>query len=193
MADNYMQFSETYGPLTEKQLKWIDLATTEAKVDDECKILPPPGQHATAEYWDEYDDARPALHFFAQAAIDQERGNEAAAEIDLNYVEDLDFSYTIEEAPETKKKHLRIYSEENCDLTHVAYFMYRLLQEGDDPNAVWSLTYAASCNKPRIGEFGGGAVVVTPEWVKWHNAHFEADRIKKEWRKEKGIDDDKQG
>ena len=33
------------------------------------------------------------------------------------------------------------------------------------PDQWWSLTYAATCSKPRVGEFGGGAVFVTADEI----------------------------
>ena len=33
------------------------------------------------------------------------------------------------------------------------------------------MTYARTCSKPRVGEFGGGAVFVTADEVKWENAY----------------------
>jgi len=39
------------------------------------------------------------------------------------------------------------------------------------PNDYWSLTYSASCSKPRVGAFGGGAVFVTADKIVWCNAH----------------------
>lgn len=35
----------------------------------------------------------------------------------------------------------------------------------------WSLTYATTCSKPRLGEFGGGAVFVYKGTIKWTNAY----------------------
>ena len=34
-----------------------------------------------------------------------------------------------------------------------------------------TLTYATTCSKPRVGEFGGGAVFVTAHEIKWQNAY----------------------
>jgi hypothetical protein len=39
------------------------------------------------------------------------------------------------------------------------------------PDQCWSLTYATTCSKPRAGEFGGGAVFVTADEIKWQNAY----------------------
>jgi hypothetical protein len=39
------------------------------------------------------------------------------------------------------------------------------------PDQCWSLTYATTCSKPRVGEFGGGAVFVTADAISWQNAY----------------------
>ena len=39
------------------------------------------------------------------------------------------------------------------------------------PDQCWSLTYATTCSKPRLGEFGGGAVFVTADNIRWNNSY----------------------
>jgi hypothetical protein len=39
------------------------------------------------------------------------------------------------------------------------------------PDQCWSLTYSTTCSKPRVSEFGGGAVFVTAETIQWQNAY----------------------
>ena len=38
------------------------------------------------------------------------------------------------------------------------------------PADCWPLTYSETCSKPRVGEFGGGALFVTATDVKWQSA-----------------------
>jgi hypothetical protein len=35
----------------------------------------------------------------------------------------------------------------------------------------WSLTYATTCSKLRLGEFGGGAVFITADDIRWNNSY----------------------
>ncbi|KKN91210.1 hypothetical protein LCGC14_0220780 [marine sediment metagenome] len=51
------------------------------------------------------------------------------------------------------------------------------------PNECFWLTWASWCSKPRIGEFGGGAIFVTADEIKWHNAHTWTEQMREEWRK----------
>lgn len=69
-----------------------------------------------------------------------------------------------------RETYLRLYAIEGADLERVAHLVQRFLRKFR-PGDCWSLTYAATCSKPRVGEFGGGAVFVTADEVKWQNAH----------------------
>src|ERR1700722_15164163 len=64
---------------------------------------------------------------------------------------------------------LWIYSEESGYIEHVGEFVRAFLSRfrRDD---CWSLTWAAACSKPRIGEFYGGGLFVTAKNAKFFNA-----------------------
>ena len=53
---------------------------------------------------------------------------------------------------------------------NVAWLVQKFLKKFR-PDQCWSLTYAATCSKPRVGEFGGGAMFVTANKIKWQNAY----------------------
>ena len=53
---------------------------------------------------------------------------------------------------------------------NVAWLVQKFLKKFR-PDQCWSLTYATTCSKPRVGEFGGGAVFVTADEIKWQNAY----------------------
>ena len=38
------------------------------------------------------------------------------------------------------------------------------------PDKSWSVTYASTCSKPRVDSFGGGAVFVTTDEIKFDSA-----------------------
>ena len=42
------------------------------------------------------------------------------------------------------------------------------------------MTYATTCSKPRVGEFGGGVIVVTADEIEWLDAQSIADDRKSE-------------
>ena len=81
-------------------------------------------------------------------------------------------------------RHLWVYAEEGGDPDHVAWLVQKFLKRFR-PRECWSLTYATTCSKPRIGEFGGGAIFVTADMIYQQNAYdfiarhqsaFEAER-----------------
>lgn len=55
---------------------------------------------------------------------------------------------------------LHLYSEDTFDSLHVGWFVQALICRFM-PNYIFAMTYSASCSKPRVGEFGGGWLVVT--------------------------------
>lgn len=71
-----------------------------------------------------------------------------------DYSEDLGFQWELE------KDGLWLYAEEGGDPDKVAAFVKDFLA-ANDPEGVWTLSWAETCSKPRIGEFGGGAIFVT--------------------------------
>ncbi len=56
------------------------------------------------------------------------------------------------------------------DVSNVAWLVQKFLKKFR-PDQCWSLTYSATCSKPRVGEFGGGAVFVTADTIRWQNAY----------------------
>lgn len=75
-------------------------------------------------------------------------------------------------------RYLWLYAEESGNPQHVAILVQKFLQ-AFRPRECWSLTYACWCDKPRIGEFGGGAVFVTAEEIQEQYV----DGLIHEWRK----------
>ena len=67
-------------------------------------------------------------------------------------------------------RHLWVYAEESGCPDNVAWLVQKFLKKFR-PDQCWSLTYSTTCSKPRTGEFGGGAVFVTADEIKWQNAY----------------------
>ena len=63
-------------------------------------------------------------------------------------------------------EHLWLHAEEYGEVDRVADLVQKFLKQFR-PQECWSLGYAVSCSKPRVGEFGGGAVFVTARGVSW--------------------------
>jgi hypothetical protein len=69
------------------------------------------------------------------------------------------------------------YSEESGDVDHLVHLVQKFLR-AFRPHEAWSVTWAETCSKPRIDEFGGGAAFVTASEVHWISAHqFVEDRL----------------
>lgn len=73
-----------------------------------------------------------------------------------------DFSYGIEDGGKT----LWIYSDESGDIDVACDVIQEFLAEFR-PSESFTLSWAATCSKPRVGEFGGGAVYVTADRVEY--------------------------
>ena len=63
-----------------------------------------------------------------------------------------------------------MYADESGNADHVALFMQEYLKRFN-PEGAFSITYSATCSKPRLGEFGGGAAFVTAEKIEWIDSH----------------------
>lgn len=59
---------------------------------------------------------------------------------------------------------LWLYSEEGYDEEHLTVFMQALIRRFV-PDYIFSLTSAETCSKLRVGEFGGGWLVITKDTV----------------------------
>jgi hypothetical protein len=165
MADNYLQFSAVLPRLTEAEEAWLKGQLQLIKV------------FGDREYAEEGVPAELA---------DQEADWEGARFLrnDKNYNfewDQLGFEYAFCPADEGGRdgwgRHLWLYAEEWGNPDHVAWLIRGFLQKFR-PTECWSMTYATTCSRPRVGEFGGGAVFVTAKRVVYLNAeNWAADRV----------------
>jgi hypothetical protein len=87
---------------------------------------------------------------------------------DLN-PDDTDHGFCISFEEEGDTRRLWIYADDHGDVGRVAHLIQKFLKQFR-PDQCWSLGYANTCSKLRVGEFGGGAVFVTAEDIRWQNA-----------------------
>jgi len=80
----------------------------------------------------------------------------------------LDFHWEIEENDE--KKVLWFYTDEFGEPYKVGDFVQEYLKKFH-PKDIWTLTWASTCSRPRIGEFAGGGMVVTATDMHFMEAH----------------------
>ena len=149
MANNYLEFSETLGPLTKKQAAWLQqqlepivvVNGTEFPEDDapECDEPDYRGLRFLRDYEDLDDDAdMPGFGVEFQGA--------------------------------GKDRQAWIHAEEGGDPGRATHLVQKFLKKFC-PDQCWSLSYATTCSKPRLGEFGGGAVFVTADNIRWSNSY----------------------
>ena len=70
-----------------------------------------------------------------------------------------------------------IYTEESGDPSRVAQFVQAFLKEFR-PSEVFVMNWADFCSKPRIEEFGGGAIVVSADRIKVMDSYCWAENQK---------------
>ena len=150
MADNFLQFSEVLTALTDQEHAWLReqvqyiyvVGDREYTVDD----LP-------ADFSSEQVDWEGYRVFRSRNSADDE-------------YTDFEFSF---DKNDDGSRDLWLYATESGSPEQVAFLVQQFLRRFR-PEQCWSLTYAETCSKPRIGEFGGGAVFVTAGHVDFANA-----------------------
>lgn len=157
MANNYLQFSEVMRQITPEEEKWLQEQLEVVYVFD--------GSEYRENELREGQD--PAEAEFIGCRVFRDMEDCDASE------EDAGFSYLFDTAedgdPDCWGRHLWIYADEGGDLDRVAHLVQKFLR-AFRPGECWSLAWSESCSKPRVGEFGGGALFVTVGEIKWQNS-----------------------
>lgn len=92
--------------------------------------------------------------------------------------EDLDFSWSFDD-DEVEGMGLWVYAEDAGNIEHVVLLVRAFLKKFR-PKTCWTLEYADTCSRPRIGAFGGGAVLVTATDAQWlSTSTWRHDQVKK--------------
>jgi hypothetical protein len=76
------------------------------------------------------------------------------------------FDYSFDDKDNT----LWLHGDEYGNIDHLQIFIQAYFKKFR-PKGLFKLTYAETCSKPRLGEFGGGALVVTADQAIWWGAH----------------------
>lgn len=97
----------------------------------------------------------------------------------------------IEHAPEFRwelrdddGKYLWIFSEDYGNIEHVEKFVQEFLRRWR-PDDCWTMAWSTSCSKPRIAEFGGGALFITKDYVHYVDAGAWALEQERKWKAKK--------
>jgi hypothetical protein len=96
------------------------------------------------------------------------------------------FDYNLDK----KARSLHVYSEENGNLDSLVDFLQEFINRFR-PEMLFVITWAETCSKPRIGQFGGGAVVIHRDGARWLTAWAWAREQIEEINALKGIKEEK--
>ena len=140
MANNYLQFSFAIALNNEGEREWVESLLSTASVADELWDL--------EENISEFDKERMDLF------------REVFPEFPDTCSLDFDFKIN-------GNNELWIYAEDGMGNPALAADFIQHYLKVFDPKAHVSFEFAETCSKPRIDEFGGGAVIITAENQYW--------------------------
>jgi hypothetical protein len=150
MADNYMQFSEQIDGMTAQEKAWVYSMPDGIEVSDDP-------QYKDTKEWTA-----------AMNKLLEEHG-----------IETKEIQDTLDMFPHFGwecDKHWHLYLEESGFLEHVAVVVQAFIRKFR-PEMVFKLTWCEYCNKMRVGEFGGGWLVVNKDEAVYGNTYQQADEI----------------
>ena len=153
MANNYLSFSEMISNLTEEEKDWWK---EELEAPD----------FISSEV---DEDGEPIEDEEAEAQWCRDRG--------IEYVDEWPgVQWTLE------GKGIWFYTEEYGNVDILANLIQSFFEKFR-PSATMGITWSETCSKPRLSEFGGGAVFITAKGQKWMNTHnfiYECEKELKE-------------
>jgi hypothetical protein len=151
MADNYLQFSETLDALTPEEATWLRHQLEPIAVVDGTEHPEDDDAVRNCETEPSFQGPRFLQDYEDLCDDADEQGFHVQFQTgDSNYAW---FS-----------------ADEHGDADRLAHLIQKFLKRFR-PDQCWSLTYATTCSKLRAGEFGGGAVFVTADEIKWQSSH----------------------
>jgi len=158
MANNYMQFSEKIDGLTPEAAEWVE---------------------TVLGFRDDYEDEEAAKAALADLlGVEKE---ELAELVDLDMDFWPNFDWQVEGA---KKSSLWLTDNgESFGFDELVLFVHALIKKWM-PDHIFTMTWAGTCSKPRLGEFGGGWAVVTKDVVDYEDTWAEVNARVKKYQKE---------
>jgi hypothetical protein len=156
MADNYLEFSEVLAHLSPQEEAWLR---------EQLEFVYVVGEQEYTQ------DTLPA-------DLDPEKADWQGCRAwrDLPDCEEdgeIGFHYEFHDDHRTADswgRHLWFCTDGWGDPWRVAHPVQKFLKQFR-PKDSWSITYAISCSKPRVSEFGGGGIFVTAAETKAYDAH----------------------
>lgn len=144
-----------------EQTNWVE-AFGDIDKPEKMRVYPEGGREADAELDVEPDFTGPLFLLDYQ---------------DYNGDEECGFSWNFDGVG-GKAGSIIIYSEESGTPERLAFLVQKYLKRYN-PQGHWGMTWCSRTDAPRIGEFGGGAVLVTANEQYWMNAHNWLEQVKK--------------
>jgi len=168
MADNYLMFSEVIPQLTAAEEEWLKRQLEGIAVVDDVEHPCPLGE-GWIEMGEPDKDVPVEEAEFAgcRAYRDMEGYDFGTQGYQVGFLYSFDDDADL---PDGWGRHMWVYADEGGEIDLVAHLVQKFLCEFRS-NDCWSLTYSTTCSRPRIGEFGGGAVFVTARGVAWENSY----------------------
>ena len=158
MANNYQQFSVSINDLTDDEHAWLTKLL--AALGDAPEIMMDPTGESNEDLvaeWAKFDELVGAeLSDIVLAVAYDDSG-------DKGYWGQTSLSIT---GVANYKPSLWLYEEESCNLEAVVELIHQFFKKFR-PTETLVLSWADTCSKMRIGEFGGGEVLITADWVYW--------------------------
>ncbi len=154
MAEYYLEFSQVLPHLTDEEFDWLTQQLEVVHVIDGREVAAdsmPAGLDPEQAEWSGY-------RFYRDYEDDLPDTEDAGFCFELIEGEDSDFG-----------RHLWVYAEDHGDLGPLAHLVQKFLRRFR-PDTSWSVAYASTCSKPRVDSFGGGAVFVTADEIKFDSS-----------------------
>lgn len=172
MANNYCQGSETFEFTDPSHKAWFEIALEEVSVfwDDSLKALDEDRVGWREVTADDDVESEYSTKRFRLETLENYSGDDAWG---LEY---LGFDYDISDTG------IWFYGEENINIERVADLMHMFFKENNIHDQCFTMECASTCSKPRVGEFGGGAVFVTSGAIEGMSTYEWTDRKKEEFR-----------
>ncbi|HOX44560.1 MAG TPA: hypothetical protein PK668_13250 [Myxococcota bacterium] len=148
MADNFVQFSEALRNLTSEEVDWLKA---------ELHGPPFPNDMTNRDQQEAF-----AKRWFNDRGITDLDGS-------ARFVDLFDcwpgFEFAIQKTVNGGTE-AWLYADESANLEYLAGIIRRFLVRFR-PDACFGLSWAGTCSRMRVGEFGGGAVFVTAKGIEW--------------------------
>jgi len=160
MANNYLQFSTAITKLTEKEIEWCKKRLEELRHT--------PGDSGPGED-EELDFKNPDADNYYEL-----QRHESCADFDYHFQKD--------EGDDV----LWFNGESGGNVEDVGEFIREFLSDNRPGECAW-FEWAETCDRPRIGEFGGGAVFITSDSLEFlSTSHWARDLEKRFMERKKG-------